>query len=119
MQDDATAGCAAQLTSDPALQAKHLAALAREARLLEFALLGDGAEARALAGEVEAALERAMDAESPEELTAACADIEAVLQGVVRSGMRLSAQMSEMPVEGALGTARMPVLTTVLTSATA
>ena len=117
MRDDGTAGCAAHLTDDPGLQAKHLAALAREARLFEFALLGDGEEARALAGEVEAALERAMEAESPEELTKACTDIETVLLRVVRSGMRLSAQMTDMAVEGVLGTARMPVLTAVLTSA--
>ena len=116
MRDDETTGCAPHLMGDPALQAKHLAALAREARLLEFALRGDGEEARVLADEFEAALERAMEAELPEELTNACTDIEAALLRVVRSGMRLSAQLTAMEIEGVLGVARMPVLTAVLTS---
>jgi hypothetical protein len=104
--------------SDPARQAEHLAALAREARLLEFALDGDGDAARRLAADLETAIENAMDAESPLELMQACAAIEAVLGEVLASGMRLSAQMTDMEVDGVLGTARMPVLTAVLTAAT-
>ena len=119
MRDDGMAGGPTHLTDDSALQAKHLVALAREARLLEFALKGDGEEAQALAREIESAIERAMEAEAPAEVTAACVEIEAALKRVVRSGMRLSAEMSDMAVEGVLGTTRMPVLTTVLTSATA
>jgi len=47
-------------SSDPARQAEQLASLAREARLLEFALEGDGDAARRLAGDLESALENAM-----------------------------------------------------------
>ena len=104
--------------SDPARQAEYLASLAREARLLEFALEGDGDAARRLAADLESALENAMDAESPAELTQACTAIEAALGEVLASGMRLSAQMTDMEVDGVLGTARMPVLTAVLSAAT-
>ena len=103
--------------SDPARQAEHLAALAREARLLEFALQGEDDAARRLAADLESALENAMDAESPVELSQACTAIEAALGEVLARGMRLSAQMTDMEVDGVLGTARMPVLTAVLTAA--
>jgi hypothetical protein len=104
--------------SDPARQAETLASLAREARLLEFALDGDGEAARRLAADLESALENAMDAESNIELMQACAAIETALGEVLAGGMRLSAQMTDMEVDGVLGTARMPVLTAVLTAAT-
>jgi hypothetical protein len=104
--------------SDPARQAENLASLAREARLLEFALEGDGDAARRLAADLESALENAMDAESNIELMQACAAIEAALGEVLAGGMRLSAQMTDMEVDGVLGTARMPVLTAVLTAPT-
>ncbi len=114
--DDHGSGCGAMMSGDPARQAEHLAALAREARLLEFALQGDTEAARDLAADLEAALEQAMDAESPDELAGACSGLEAALQRVVESGMQLSAQMADMEVDGVLGTARMPVLTAVLTA---
>ena len=114
--NDNGAGCAAMGASDPAKQAERLVALAREARLLEFALKGESDVARRLATELEAALELAMDAESPDELTTACASIEAALDQIVSNGMQLSAQMADMEVDGVLGTARMPVLTAVLSA---
>jgi hypothetical protein len=43
---------------EPARQAEYLTLLAQEARLLEFALQGDGIEARNAACEVQRALER-------------------------------------------------------------
>lgn len=104
--------------SDPGRQAERLAALAQEARLLEFALEGDGDAARRLATDLESAIENAMDAETPVELMQACTAIEAALSEVLASGMRLSAQMTDMEVDGVLGTARMPVLTAVLSAAT-
>lgn len=116
LDDDSGSGCPARMSGEPARQAEHLAALAREARLLEFALQGDSAAARLLAVDVEAALEQAMDAESPDELVKAISGIEAVLQQVIDGGMRLSAQMADIEVDGVLGTARMPVLTAVLTA---
>jgi hypothetical protein len=102
--------------SDPARHAEQLVALAREARLLEFALDGDGDGARQLAADLESALENAMDAESPAELTQACAALESALGEVINHGMRLSAEMTDMEVDGVLGTARMPVLTAVLSA---
>lgn len=116
-----TGGTSAQSGSDhtdPARQAEYLASLAREARLLEFALEGDGDAARRLAADLESALENAMDAESPAELTQACAALETALGEVLASGMRLSAEMTDMAVEGVLGTTRMPVLTAVLSAST-
>jgi len=107
--------CTTAATGDPARQAEHLVALAREARLLEFALKGEGNTAQRLAADVEAALEQAMDAESPGELQKACSDVEAVLLKVIDNGLHLSAQMADMEIDGVLGTARMPVLTAVLT----
>lgn len=98
-------------------QAERLAMLAREARLLEFALQGDGAEGRRVAADLERALERAMDADTPTELQQSCEAIKAALDVAFRQGMTLFAQMTDMDVEGVLGTTRMPVLTTVLTAA--
>ena len=110
------AGCAAVGTDDPSSQAERLVALAREARLLEFALEGESEIARQLASTLETALEQAMDAESPDEVMQACTSIEAALDQIVDNGMQLSAQMADMEVDGVLGTARMPVLTAVLTA---
>lgn len=104
--------------SDANAQAGRLAALAREARLLEFALEGDSSVARRLAVDLEGALESAMDADSADELSQACVAIEAALGAVVAGGMSLSAQLTDMEVDGVLGTSRMPVLTAVLTVAT-
>ena len=101
---------------DPANQADQLTALAQEARLLEFGLEGDGNAARRLAADLESALSTAMDAESPDELTQARTAIDTALSRVVSLGMRLSAQMTDIEVDGILGTARMPVLTAVLSA---
>ncbi len=114
--EDGSAGCAMTGTANPASQAEYLVALAREARLLEFALEGESEIARRLATELEAALEQAMDADAPDELTTARASIAAALDQIVSNGMQLSAEMADMEVDGVLGTARMPVLTAVLTA---
>lgn len=105
-----------ETAKSPAQQAQQLIALAGQARLLEFALEGNGDAAYRLAAEIEAALERAIEAESAAELTDACAAIESALATVVDSGMRLSVELADLPFEGVLGTARMPVLTAVLSS---
>ena len=113
MQHDVNdGGCHAMLDGAP--RADQLTALAQEARLLEFGLDGDGAAATALASELESALTHAMDAESPAELSDARSSIDAVLACVLRQGMELSAQLSDIDIDGVLGTARMPVLTAVL-----
>jgi hypothetical protein len=93
----------------------RLAALAREARLLEFAFVGNGDAAIALATSLQSALERAMEAESPEELSSACDELTATLGDVVDRGMALSAELTDIVVEGVLGASRMPVLRAVLT----
>lgn len=103
--------------TDPAPErlALRLAALAREARLLEFALEGDGSDGvHGLATALESALERAMEAELPEELAGACDELVATLGDVLDRGMALSAELSDIVVEGVLGASRMPVLTAVL-----
>lgn len=122
VNDKANGHCAGQSpdvpsnSADAGSQACRLAALAHEARLLEFALDGDGSAARSLATDLEAALENAMVASSAEEFTQAYVAIEAALDAVVEQGMRLSAQLADMEVEGVLGVTRMPVLTAVLTA---
>lgn len=107
----------ADAAPDAQQQAERLAMLAREARLLEFALQGDGAAARSVAADLERALERAMDADTPSELQQSCEAIRSVLDIAFGQGMSLFAQMTDMDVEGVLGVARMPVLTTVLSAA--
>lgn len=113
--NDKGTGCANTGLGEPTGQAERLVALAQEARLLEFALEGESDIGRKLAILLESALEQAMDAESPNELTEACSSIGAALGQIVDNGMKLSAQMADMEVDGVLGTARMPVLTAVLT----
>jgi len=113
--NDCTVGEAA---SQPRDQADHLTALAHEARLLEFGLDGDGDAARSLAADLKTALATAMDADSPGELTQARAVIDRLLVRLVNEGMRLSAEMTDMEVEGLLGVARLPVLTAVLSTRT-
>ena len=99
-------------------QADRLTALAHEARLLEFGLDGDGDAARSLAADLKTALATAMDADSPGELTQARAAIDQLLVRLVNEGMRLSAEMTDMEVEGLLGVAHLPVLTAVLSTRT-
>lgn len=96
--------------------AERLTALAQEARLLEFGLEGDGEEARSMAAQLEGALTTAMDAESAAELTQARDAIDGVLARLGDLGMRFSAQLSDMELDGVLGKARMPVLTAVLSA---
>jgi hypothetical protein len=95
----------------------RLAVLAREARLLEFAFEGDAdAAAIASAASLESALEGAMEAELPEELSSACDELASTLADVVDRGMTLSAELTDVVVEGVLGASRMPVLSAVLTA---
>lgn len=106
----------AAIAPDAQQQAERLAMLAREARLLEFALQGDGAGARSVAADLERALERAMDADTPSELQQSSVAIQTVLETAFAQGMTLFTQMTDMDVEGVLGVARMPVLTAVLSA---
>lgn len=99
---------------DPREQAKLLNDLAHEARLIEFAVDGDGADAHAVGAAVERALELAVDADSESEARQAYAALAEAMAAVRRAGLTLSAGVSRMEVEGALGLMQMPVLTAVL-----
>lgn len=112
--NDLTSACSAGAPDDPARLAERLAVLAREARLLEFAVDGNSEDTRQLAGDLEAALENAMDADSAEELRQASVALQAVLGEVLGQGMQFSAEMTDLEVDGVLGRSRMPVLTAVL-----
>jgi hypothetical protein len=96
--------------------AERLTALAREARLLEFGLEGQGAAASGLATVLEDALTEAMDADSAAELTHARNAIDSALGRLTELGMRLTAQLAEIELDGVLGKSRMPVLSAVLSS---
>lgn len=99
---------------DPREQAKRLNELAHEARLIEFAVDGDGADARAIGAMLERALELAVDADSESEARQAYAALVEAMAAVERAGLALSAGVSRMEIEGALGLMHMPVLTAVL-----
>lgn len=101
---------------DLAGHAERLTALAREARLLEFGLEGQGAAATGLASVLEDALTEAMDADSAVELTHARNAIDAALERLTELGMRLTAQLTEIELDGVLGKSRMPVLSAVLSA---
>lgn len=119
MSDHKSEACRNTSATDSGSRAEQLTALAQQARLLEFAFEGETDATRGVAANLETALENAMDADPGEELTRATLAIEVVLGEILSQGMRLSAQMTDMVVEGVLGKSRMPVLTTVLTSPTA
>lgn len=99
---------------DPLEQAKLLNRLAHEARLIEFAVDSDDADARAVGTVVERALELAVDADSESEARQAYDALADAMTEVRRAGLALSAGVSLMEVEGALGMMHMPVLTAVL-----
>ncbi|GAB4477252.1 MAG: hypothetical protein OHK0044_23560 [Burkholderiaceae bacterium] len=104
---------------DPLEQAKLLNRLAHEARLIEFTVDGDDADARAVGTVVERALELAVDADSESEARQAYSSLTEAMTEVRRAGLALSAVVCRMEVEGALGMMQMPVLTAVLASASA
>lgn len=99
---------------EPARQAEHLAMLAQEARLLEFCLEGEDSESRRIGDRLQRALESALDADGPDETESARDELEEVLTGARDAGLRLSAHLSEVDVDGILGTMKMRVLSTVL-----
>jgi len=116
---DSVYACAASTDRPASASAEHadfLTALAQQARLLEFGLDGDGEAARGIATAMESALTGAMDAESADELHSARNTIDTVLARLTGLGMRLTAQLDDIEIGGVLGSARMPVLTAVLTA---
>lgn len=109
-------GCGGNLFTelDPARQAEYLAMLAQEARLLEFSLEGEDSESRRIGDRLQRALESAFDADGPDEAEGARDELEEALNGARAAGLRLSARLSEVDVDGILGTMKMRVLSTVL-----
>jgi hypothetical protein len=101
---------------EPARQAEYLTLLAQEARLLEFALQGDGIEARNAASELQRALEQAMDADECDS-GIACTGLACALGDVYGAGLRLTARLNEVAVDGILGKMKFSVLTAVLAPA--
>jgi hypothetical protein len=99
---------------EPGSQAEFLAALAQEARLLEFSLEGEDTESRTIGARLQRALESALDADGPDEVRDARDGLEEALAGARAAGLRLSAQLGEVDVDGILGTMKMRVLSTVL-----
>jgi hypothetical protein len=99
---------------EPHEQARLLNHLAHEARLIEFAVDSDGDEARAVGAVLERALELAVDADSENEARQAYDALVEAMTAVKRAGFAVSAGVSRMEIEGALGVMNMPVLTAVL-----
>jgi hypothetical protein len=102
---------------DPDEQARLIAYLAQQARVIRLALDDARDGTRALAQGVERALGHAMDAEADAETEAALRYLSAALRDARHAGLRLSAQVDEVQLDGVLGTQRLPVLTAVLSSA--
>ncbi len=101
---------------EPAKQAEYLAMLAQEARLLEFSLAGEDTKSATIGDRLQRALEHAMDAEGPDEARGARDELEEILCGAREAGMQLSAKIGEVDIDGVLGTMKMRVLSTVLTT---
>lgn len=101
-------------TLEPAKQAQYLAMLAQEARLLQFSLAAEDSDSRRIGDGLQRALERAMDADGPDEASGAQRELEQVLTGAREAGMQLSAELGEVDVDGVLGTMKMRVLSAVL-----
>jgi hypothetical protein len=99
---------------EPAKQAEYLAMLAQEARLLEFSLEAEDRDSTRIGDRLQRALERALDAEGPDETNGARSELEEVLTGAREAGLVLSANLGEVDVDGILGTMKMRVLSTVL-----
>jgi hypothetical protein len=97
-------------------QAEYLTLLAQEARLLEFALQGHGVNEQSAACGLQFALEQAMDAEEGES-DAATRELVLALDAAYDAGLRLTARLNEVVVDGILGKMKLSVLTAVLAPA--
>jgi len=103
-------------TLEPASQADLLTLLAQEVRLVTMALgaADDNAEAERVAVRFERALERAMDANHRDESRHAHLQLSSALTDARRAGLKVSATVEELTLDGALGAQRLPVLTAFL-----
>jgi hypothetical protein len=98
----------------PAKQAEYLTMLAQEARLLELSLEAADPDSTRIGDSLQRALERAIDAEGDDEARGARDELEQVLIGARDAGLHVSAQLSEVDVDGILGAMKMMVLSTVV-----
>jgi len=99
---------------EPARQAEYLTMLAQEARLLQFSLAAEDADSQRIGGQLQQALEHAIDADGPDATQGARRELEGVLAGARDAGMQLSAELGEVDIDGVLGTMKMRVLSTLL-----
>ena len=95
-------------------QARQLACLAQEARLLEFGLEAGVVTGDEAACRFEAALGQVMDADAENEHAAAEAALAQALAGINQAGLSLTTGLSDMKVDGILGGQTLRVLTAVL-----
>ena len=99
---------------EPAKQAEYLTMLAQEARLLEFSLEAEDADSTRIGDHLQHALEHAIDADGPDETHGARHELEECPDRRARRRDALSAELSEVDVDGVLGTMKMRVLSTLL-----
>ena len=99
---------------EPAKQAEYLTMLAQEARLLQFSLAAEDPNFQRIGGQLQQALENAIDADGPDETQGARRELEGVLAGARDAGMQLTAELGEVDIDGVLGTMKMRVLSTLL-----
>jgi hypothetical protein len=102
---------------EPDMQAQMLAHFAQQARLVRTALADDRRDADAVAAGFQRALGQAMDADADAETQAALRYLSATLRDARQAGLKLSARVEELQLDGVLGTQRLPVLTAVLSAA--
>jgi hypothetical protein len=115
MDTDRTCCCGnAFATLTPTQQAERLARLAQQARLLQFSLKEDDPAAASVADGVQRALEQALDADATDEADIARHALDAALAGAHAAGMRVTAALDEVEIEGVAGVMRMRVLSAVL-----
>jgi hypothetical protein len=97
----------------PVSQAALLVKVAQEARLLHLAL-GDSRREPGVARDLESALEGAMDATPGTEADDAAGHLVDVLRRTRALGLQIRAEISDVEIDGALGLARLPLLSAVL-----
>ncbi|MCU0951533.1 MAG: hypothetical protein MUC68_10825 [Burkholderiaceae bacterium] len=102
---------------EPSSQADLLTRLAQQARLIRMALDDARSDAEHVASSFERALGVAMDAEESAAAELARLQLASVLHDARCAGLKLSASVDELQLDGVLGAQRLPVLTAVLSAA--
>jgi hypothetical protein len=97
----------------PVSQAALLLKVAQEARLLHLSL-ADPRSPSPVARDLEHALEDAMDALPGDAAEDAAGHLVDVLRAMQTQGLQISAELTDVEVDGALGLGRLPLLSAVL-----